>query len=82
MRARIETPLKQHLEEHGTSQAWLAGKLGVQRQEVNAWANGIHVPAEATRRRIAEILARSEDHIVVNALHDELFPIDQAEAAA
>jgi transcriptional regulator with XRE-family HTH domain len=83
MRARIETPLKQFLSGRGISQAWLAEQIGVTRQELWPWVNGIHVPAEATRRRIASALGQTEDAAAIDALVAELWPDEQpiAEAA-
>lgn len=79
-RARINTPLKQHLASHGISQTWLAEKLGVKRQEVWPWVNGIHVPAEATRRRIASLLGKTDDQARIDELCAELWPDENAAA--
>lgn len=69
--ARIETPLKRILTEEGRMQSWLADRLSdrlgrhVSRSEVNRWVHGVHVPKQATREAIADVLGR---HI------DEVFP--------
>lgn len=73
MPARLETPLKRILEDEGRSQAWLARRLAVTRQQVWMWTNGIHAPEHATRERIADILGRTTD---------ELWPDEPAELAA
>lgn len=59
--ARIETPLKRILEAEGRSQTWLARTIGVKRQQVWMWVNGIHVPVEPTREAIADALCRHAD---------------------
>jgi DNA-binding XRE family transcriptional regulator len=63
MLARVETPLKRLLEEEGRSQAWLARRLEVRRQTVQAWCNGIHAPSEARQREIAEILRQNVEDL-------------------
>lgn len=78
-RARIETPLKTILDEEGRRQTWLADrltdKLGrkVDARMVWGWVHGLHLPEDATRTAIADVLGRE--------LH-ELWPEDPTEVAA
>lgn len=61
--ARLETPLKRFMEEEGRTQSWLARRLGVRRQQVYQWCNGIHVPSEARQREIAELLRQKVEDL-------------------
>lgn len=71
--ARIETPLKTVLDDEGRRQTWLADqlteKLGrpIDARQVWGWVHGIHLPEQATRQAIADVLGR---HV------DELWPPD------
>lgn len=73
MLARAETPLKTILDREGRSQAWLARMVGVHRQQVWMWCNGIHEPTDDTKAAIAQALGRQ--------MH-ELWPEADAKAAA
>lgn len=80
MPAREETPLKRLMESEGRSQAWLARRLGVKRQQVGTWIHGIHVPKEATRLEIARMLcAHPDEPARVHAFARELWPEAEAE---
>lgn len=60
---RLETPLRQVLNEQGRKQNWLADQVGCHPSEISDYCRGVHVPAEATRLRIAEVLDRNVDDL-------------------
>jgi lambda repressor-like predicted transcriptional regulator len=62
-RARLDTPLKRALAEDGRRQNWLAERLDVDPTQVWGWVHGLHVPEEATRARIADLLGRHVDEL-------------------
>lgn len=62
-RARLETPLKRVLAEEGRRQTWLAERIGADPTQVWGWVHGLHVPQEATRLRIAEVLGRTTEEL-------------------
>lgn len=63
MKLRLDTPLRRALREEGRRQDWLAEQLGAHPSHVSRWVQGLHVPMEATRERIAEILGREVDEL-------------------
>lgn len=60
---RPDTALKRILDEQGRRQDWLAAQLGTDNTVVWRWVHGLHVPVEATRERIAELLGRQVDDV-------------------
>ncbi|HWT22400.1 MAG TPA: helix-turn-helix transcriptional regulator [Solirubrobacteraceae bacterium] len=62
-RARLNTPLKQALDEDGRRQQWLADRLGVDKRQVWGWVHGLHVPADETQAAIAAALHRDVNEL-------------------
>lgn len=73
IRKRLNTPLKLALREEGRRQDWLAEQIGASADQVCRWANGVHIPVEATRELIAARVGRKVD---------ELWPDEQVEEQA
>lgn len=65
------SPLDAALIAQGRKARWLADRLGVHESEVSRWRAGIHMPEQATRQRIMELLGRTD-----------LWPPDEHEKAA
>lgn len=53
---RPVTPLRRVLREQGRMQVWLARQTGQHPSEISDYVRGVHVPAQATRARIACVL--------------------------
>jgi transcriptional regulator with XRE-family HTH domain len=73
MTASTDTPLRRILDEEGRKQVWLAGRLGVDPEQVNRWVAGRHIPAEATRNRIAELLHRKVEDLFPPEIYPDLY---------
>jgi len=71
--ARIDTPLKQELEQQGRRQDWLAREVGVNISTVWEWVHGIKKPSPDNQRKIAKALGRKLG---------DLFPAESAEKTA
>lgn len=65
---RFETTLQRVLREDGRRQDWLVERLrakGIRADasSVSRWARGVHVPEEATRAAIADVLDRQVEEL-------------------
>ena len=63
--------IKEVLEEQGRSQAWLAGKMGVSRNAINAMCNNRSQPSLKKLNKIAVLLDVDVCELLVRASKDE-----------
>ena len=50
-----DNPIKKWLREHNFSQSWLARQLGVKRQTVSRWVNGVSNPRPEAAYALQEL---------------------------